>query len=48
MNLMSLTAVALGEKIKAKEVTAVEAAQACIAQIKEQDKEPWLLCNGSR
>ena len=39
MNLMSLTAVALGEKIKAKEVTAVEAAQACIAQIKEQDKE---------
>lgn len=39
MNLMSLTAVALGSKIKAKEVTVVEAAKACMEQIKAEDKE---------
>lgn len=39
MNLMSLTAVELGRKIKAKEVTAVEALEAAIRQIEAQDLE---------
>ena len=39
LNLMSLTAVALGKKIKAKEVTVVEATKAAIAQIKANDDE---------
>jgi len=39
VNLMSLTAVELGKKIKAKEVTVVEATKAAIAQIKSNDKE---------
>lgn len=39
MNLMSLTAVELGRKIKAKEVTVVEALEAAIRQIEAQDSE---------
>jgi len=39
VNLMSLTAVELGKKIKAKQVTVVEATKAAIAQIKANDKE---------
>ena len=39
MNLMSLTAVELGKKIKAKEVTVAEATKAAIDQIKANDKE---------
>lgn len=39
MNLMSLTAVELGKKIKAGEVTAVEAARAALAQIRKLDGE---------
>jgi aspartyl-tRNA(Asn)/glutamyl-tRNA(Gln) amidotransferase subunit A len=38
LNLMSLTAVELGSKIKAKEVTVAEAAKACIEQIRRNDK----------
>lgn len=39
MNLMNLTAVELGRKIKDKEVTVVEALQAALSQIKEKDSE---------
>ncbi len=39
MNLMSLTAVELGKKIKAKEVSVVEATRAALSQIEKQDKE---------
>ncbi len=39
MNLMSLTAVELGRKIKAKEVTAVEALEAAIRQIEAEDSK---------
>lgn len=39
MDLMSLTAVELGEKIKAGEVTAVQAALAALDMIEEKDKE---------
>lgn len=39
MNLMSLTAVELGKKIQAGEVTAVEAARAALAQIRKLDGE---------
>ncbi|MDO4260610.1 MAG: Asp-tRNA(Asn)/Glu-tRNA(Gln) amidotransferase subunit GatA [Eubacteriales bacterium] len=39
MNLMSLTAVELGKKIKAGEVTAVDAAKAALEQIKKLDGE---------
>lgn len=39
MNLMSLTAVELGKKIKSGEVTAVEAAKAALKQIKNLDGE---------
>ena len=37
MNLMSLTAVELGKKIKSGEVTAVEATKAALEQIKKLD-----------
>ena len=37
MNLMSLTAVELGKKIKAKEVSVVEAVTAAISQIEALD-----------
>jgi aspartyl-tRNA(Asn)/glutamyl-tRNA(Gln) amidotransferase subunit A len=39
MNLMSLTAVELGRKIKAGEVTAVEAAQAALDQIRKKEEK---------
>ena len=39
MELMELTAAELGKKIQAREVTAVEAAEAALKQIKERDKE---------
>jgi aspartyl-tRNA(Asn)/glutamyl-tRNA(Gln) amidotransferase subunit A len=39
VNLMNLTAVALGKKIKNKEVTVVEATRAALAQIEKLDKE---------
>ena len=39
MELMKLTAAELGKKIQAGEVTAVEAAEAALKQIKERDKE---------
>lgn len=39
MSLMNLTAVELGKKIKAKEVTVVEATKAALAQIQAMDKE---------
>lgn len=39
MSLMSLTAVELGKKIKAKEVTVVEAAKACLDQIETLEKK---------
>lgn len=39
MSLMKLTAVELGKKIKAKEITVVEATQAALAQIEAMDKE---------
>ncbi len=39
MSLMKLTAVELGKKIKAKEVTVVEATKAALAQIDAMDKE---------
>lgn len=39
MNLMSLTAVELGRKIKSKEVSVREAVEAAIAQIEEKDSE---------
>ncbi|MCC8150612.1 MAG: Asp-tRNA(Asn)/Glu-tRNA(Gln) amidotransferase subunit GatA [Lachnospiraceae bacterium] len=38
MNLMSLTAVALGKKIKAGEVTVAEAAKAALAAVKEKEE----------
>ena len=38
MDLMSLTAVELGKKIKAKEVTVEEAVKAAIASIKAKKK----------
>jgi aspartyl-tRNA(Asn)/glutamyl-tRNA(Gln) amidotransferase subunit A len=37
MDLMSLTAVELGKKIRAKEVSVSDATKACIAAIKEQE-----------
>jgi aspartyl-tRNA(Asn)/glutamyl-tRNA(Gln) amidotransferase subunit A len=37
MDLMSLTAVELGKKIRAKEVSVLDATKACIAAIKEQE-----------
>ncbi len=39
MDLMSLTAVELGKKIQAKEITAVEAAQAAIDNVKKSEPE---------
>ncbi|MGN0512763.1 MAG: Asp-tRNA(Asn)/Glu-tRNA(Gln) amidotransferase subunit GatA [Lachnospiraceae bacterium] len=39
MNLMSLTAVELGRKIKEKEVSVVDAVNACIEQIEAKDSE---------
>lgn len=39
MNIMSLTAVELGKKIKAREVTVKEAVMAALSQIEAQDKE---------
>ena len=38
MSLMSLTAVELGKKIKAKEVTVVEATKAALDAIKAQEE----------
>ena len=40
MNLMSLTAVELGKKIKSGEVTAVDATKAALEQIKKLDGSP--------
>ena len=42
MSILDLTAVALGKKIKAGEITAVEATRAALAQIKAL--EPVLNC----
>ena len=39
MDMMSMTAVELGKKIKAKEISVVEATKACIENIKTYDKE---------
>ncbi len=39
MDIMSLTAVELGKKIKAGEISVVEATKACISNIKQYDKE---------
>ena len=38
MDILNLTAVSLGEKIKAKEVSVKEATKACLGQIEKQDK----------
>ena len=40
MDLMKYTAVALGKKIKAGEVTVKEAAQAALDQIKKSEERP--------
>ena len=39
MDIMSLTAVELGKKIKAGKISVVEATKACISNIKQYDKE---------
>ena len=39
MNLMSLTAVEIGKKIKAKEVTVAEAAKAALAAVKAKEEK---------
>ena len=42
MDLMKYTAVALGKKIKAGEVTVKEAAQAALDQIKKSEVSKWV------
>ena len=39
MDMMSMTAVELGKKIKAGEISVMEATKACIENIKTYDKE---------
>ena len=46
MELMKLTAAELGKRIQAGEVTAVEAAEAALKQIKERDKAPGSQSSG--
>ena len=48
MNLMSLTAVELGKKIKSGEITAVEATKAALEQIKKLDGTAGPECNPDR
>ena len=53
MSLMSLTAVELGKKIKAKEVTVVEAVQEALDAVEKKEKFPDLrpkrrFCSGHR
>ena len=48
MDLMSLTAVELGKKIQAKEVTVEEAVKAAIASIKAKKKDKQLCHNRRR
>ena len=47
MNLMSLTAVEIGKKIKAKEVTVAEAAKAALAAVKAKERESEWFYYGS-
>lgn len=48
MDLMSLTAVELGKKIQAKEVTVEEAVKAAIASIKAKEEKIKQLCHNRR
>ena len=46
MDITSLTAVELGKKIKAKEISVVEAVKASIAQIEKVEKQIVILSEG--
>ena len=46
MDLKGLTAVELGKKIQAKEVTVKEAVEACFAQIDKVEKQIQILSEG--
>ena len=48
MDLMSLTAVELGKKIQAKEVTVEEAVKAVIASIKAKRRKDKQFCHNRR